>query len=415
MFAILGIACIALISSCKKDSISGKTAAVPQDDPKIAVLKKMGFQTDGIIDKGKYFIVENDIMISKDADIFSKPLTASGKPDFFRGPKTDQSRQDYTVTQSSVTIRIDSSIPSDGSTDDWHSAIATAVGYWNAVPNNRIVFSITTSSSADIVIMSDSNLLPDYAIAASEFPSTSDLPGNLMLINLDYNSNETVAAGQKAYNIVHELGHTIGYRHTNWDALGEPTYSTSTLGPYTFNIYGANLVNGTRSGTSDTHSVMNGGTAEDSWNGFSNFDILAQRTVYALDATQIPIYRYSSTSRHFYTSSWSELGLGGAGFTYEGPSGYLYNYSKTGTVPFYRLYNSTTSDHLYQTSSSIPVGYHYESIMGYVYTTQVTGTVPLYRYYKASGGHFYTLDINELGGGTNQGYTYEGIACYVVK
>lgn len=415
MLAVLGIAC-ATLASCKKESSSIKVNPVPKDDSKIATLKSMGFRTDGIIDKGSYYIVENDIMISKNADIFAKPLTEMVKPKI--GPRTDQARTDYTITQSNVSIRIDSSIPSDGGTDDWHSAISTAIGYWNAIPNNRIVFSITTSSSADIVIKSDSGLLDNNGlnnvIAMSEFPSTSDKPGNMVLVNLDFYGNYNVSTSQKAYNIVHELGHTMGYRHSNWDTNGEPSYATSYLGPYTFNTYGANLIDGTRN-SSDLNSVMNAGTALDSWNGFSKFDILAQRTVYPLDPTQIPIYRYSSSNRHFYSSRWSELGLGASGFTYESPVGYLYNYAKTGTVAFYRLYNSTTDDHLYQTSNSIPVGYHYESVLGYVYSTQVAGTVPLYRYYKSTGGHFYTLDINELGGGTNEGYTYEGIACYVVQ
>lgn len=420
ILAVLGTACVTFSSSCKKESVSNQTKTV-QNDANIATLKKAGFKTDGIIDKGSYYIIEGDIMLQKNAAILNTklPLLAlSPKESGQRPPEIDQARTDYTVTQSTVTVKVDASIPSDLGTDDWHAAISAALGYWNAIPNNRIVFSLITSGTADIVIQSDGGLLDanglNNVVAISQFPSTTNKPGNMIMINLNFNSNYNVSAGQKAYNMVHELGHTIGYRHTNWTALGESTYGTATLGSYTFNTYGANLINGTRN-SSDGGSVMNGGTALNSWNGFSVFDILAQRTVYPLDATQVPIYRYASSNRHFYTASWSELGLSGAGFTYEGPASYLYNYAKTGTVPFYREYNSSSNDHFYTTSNTIPVGYGYEGTLGYVYTTQVTGTIPLYRYFKTSGGHFYTTDINELGGGNNQGYTYDGIACYVVK
>lgn len=418
VLAVLGTACLTFISSCKKDSTSN--SQTPQADPKVALLKNMGFKTDGVVDKGSYFILEGDIMMMKNSEIFSKQTGAAAiKSDLLETTdrNIDQARDNYIVTQSTVTVYVDSSIPSDGGTDDWHAGIAAAIGYWNAIPNNRIVFSLTTSPTADIVIKSDGGLLDNAggnnAVAISQFPSTTSKPGNLIMINLDFNGNYNVSAGQKSYNMAHELGHTIGYRHTNWDANGEAVNSTFVLGPYTYNIYGANTITGTRDG-SDAGSVMNGGTALNSWNGFSALDILAQRTVYPLDPTQIPIYRYASTSRHFYTNSWSELGLGGNGFNYEGPSGYLYNYNKTGTVAFYREYNSSSNDHFYTTSNTIPVGYGYEGVLGYVYTTQVAGSIPLYRYYKPSGGHFYTINFSELGGGS-QGYTYEGVACYVMQ
>lgn len=63
--------------------------------------------------------------------------------------------------------------------------------------------------------------------------------------------------------MVHELGHCFGLRHTNWQAIGEST---------------ANHINGTSS--SDPNSIMNGGTAEYQWNGFSDGDQVAIKKLY---------------------------------------------------------------------------------------------------------------------------------------
>ena len=67
--------------------------------------------------------------------------------------------------------------------------------------------------------------------------------------------------------MVHELGHCIGFRHTNWDIKGEGISSV-----------GANYIPNTPN--QDSNSVMNGGTASYSWNGFSSYDISAVKYLY---------------------------------------------------------------------------------------------------------------------------------------
>lgn len=87
-----------------------------------------------------------------------------------------------------------------------------------------------------------------------------------------------------------------------------------------------------------------------------------------------------------------------------------------GTVPLYRMYKPSASDHFYvstksERDSAVGLGYSQEGIVGYVYPKNINppvpGTVPLYRFY--SGGQFtyhrYSLDP--------QGAGYEGIECYV--
>lgn len=66
--------------------------------------------------------------------------------------------------------------------------------------------------------------------------------------------------------MVHELGHCIGFRHTNWLSRGEAEMN-------------AIHITGTPLGQ-DPNSVMNGGTASYTWNGFSNYDIKAAQYLY---------------------------------------------------------------------------------------------------------------------------------------
>ena len=63
--------------------------------------------------------------------------------------------------------------------------------------------------------------------------------------------------------MVHELGHCFGLRHTNWKSRNESN---------AYDIYGTP--------DSDSYSVMNGGTAEYQWSGFSEGDKKAIEYLY---------------------------------------------------------------------------------------------------------------------------------------
>jgi C1A family cysteine protease len=133
----------------------------------------------------------------------------------------------------------------------------------------------------------------------------------------------------------------------------------------------------------------------------------------------VPLYRYWNPSGgdHFYTTSWSELGLGRYGWGFEGVQCYVAPSQEAGTVPLYRYWNRGIVDHFYTTSWSElgagRYGWGYEGTQCYVYPGHVAGTVPLYRYWNSGiGDHFYTTSWSELGAG-RYGWNYEGVQCYV--
>ena len=91
-------------------------------------------------------------------------------------------------------------------------------------------------------------------------------------------------------------------------------------------------------------------------------------------------------------------------------------------VPLYRLYNPYSYQHHWTTDFNEynylgSIGWQKEGTAQYVFPTQATGTIPLYRLYiNAFGGlHLWTTDAVEKNYlSTNAGWTYEGIAAYVI-
>lgn len=210
-----------------------------EDD--MCIIQSLGFDTLDVVELKDGYLIQGDIYLEKS---------------ILKQPKT---RQAYHTTglighpkQRAITVGVDSSIPTSG-VDDWRDEIQEAINLWNPLSNLKMTY--TTAANPDILIRSDASApLPNNAIAAGSWPMNGK-PGSSIWINLDYNYNKTIPRLQKIYNMVHELGHCFGLRHTNWKSLGES---------------GANHINGTAD--SDSYSVMNGGTAEYQWSGFSEGD-----------------------------------------------------------------------------------------------------------------------------------------------
>jgi hypothetical protein len=127
-----------------------------------------------------------------------------------------------------------------------------------------------------------------------------------------------------------------------------------------------------------------------------------------------PIYHYKQTNGgggYFYTQTYSTLGSGSAyGLTYLGVAFKAHSYQVDRSIPVYRYFSPTITDHFY-TINPLPTGtgYDAEGIEFYAYNYQYSGTVPIHRYYSPSlQNHFYST-VNY---GSNGGYIYEGIEFY---
>jgi hypothetical protein len=142
-----------------------------------------------------------------------------------------------------------------------------------------------------------------------------------------------------------------------------------------------------------------------------------------------PLYRLysSSTKDHLLTLDPNEYAtLGSSGWTQQGQVGLAYPDSATppeGTYPVYRLYNAATKQHLWtmdpkESAKLVQSGWQQQGIAYRAYAYQVRGTVALYRLASTNGGtyHLWTSDYNEYTSlcAAGGGWVREGIGAFVV-
>lgn len=365
------------------------------------ITKDLGFDPKDVKDLGSLYMVEGDMMFRKEG--YAAQGNSSG-----RDAQYVATSMVTRPNQSDITISVDTNIPTSGS-GNWRPQILLAVVNWNSVTCSNIRFRFVGRTGGRIHIKNDSGELPDsgedgFAIAAAQMPS-GGLPGSLILLN----ASETPSAFDKQMAVAHELGHTIGFRHTNWISEEESELPA-----------GAHFV--PNSLETDITSVMNQHTTR---NVLSANDIIALEHVYPTLTKRAdtdcrgPLYRYfsSNQSNHYYTTEFTDLGRGALTYQYTWIECHIYNYQADYTIPLYRYWNNNVKDHYYTVDfnelGNGKNGYTYQRIEGYAYLVQLAGTIPLYKYYHAQGtDHFYTVDWGELGSGKD-GFVYLGVACYV--
>jgi hypothetical protein len=308
---------------------------------------------------------------------------------------------------------------------DWKVAVNEAIALWNNTADCLAKFQRVTSTSGistnNLIVLDTSSIARIFApnpigVASARLPrrirnssgSLINAVGDSMFINKSNPNN--YAANIKKWVMFHELGHCIGFRHTDSNEQGTnqipgtPAYGFGVLNP-------------------DPGSVMNSNTAnsqiyDPNYASFSAYDFIAFGVIYPNEVGTKRLLRYYNPqiSDHFYSiDNTTHATLIGIGYVPEKGAGYAYTSQQPSTVPIYRFYNQSFTDHFYSTdpndlNDAPSVGYVYEGIEGYIHSTQVAGSKPLYRYFSPSLlNHFYTTTFNELGGD----YAYEGIIGYV--
>ncbi len=195
------------------------------------------------------------------------------------------------------------------------------------------------------------------------------------------------------------VGNPIWY---NWDGKGSTTnHVTICVGT---NEDGVPII--------DSHTANH---YHYKWNyGNSNTTFMTMQ----LKQTNGAVYRLynRSTGEHFYTSSSKERSdLVKIGWQDEG-LGWVSAGEDEG-VPVYRLFNPNASDHHYTTNKGemetlVKLGWNYEGIMAYAPKSTST---PLYRLYNpnaVTGAHHYTTNQGEIEYLKKAGWRYEGICWY---
>lgn len=229
-------------------------------DPTLEWLLKRGISKNRITDQDSSYVVDGDIVFKK-----------SSYPGSDRGARPNQKiRAEEPLINLGETstiellVAVDNSFPRTSWRQNVINGLGDAIGSWNGVSNQKIHFSYTTDeSSADIVVRNNPGLSStNYGQADPPFQCESGY-------HLDLNNlTELLSRNQLHFLIAHELGHNIGFWHTD------------EAGGY--------LIPGTP--TSDSQSLMNKGTYTTTsnpanvpvWNGFSSYDVVATQFIYPL-------------------------------------------------------------------------------------------------------------------------------------
>lgn len=274
------LALIFLLGGCT-DDLPLHSGADPRLRDRVV---RMGFRPDMIVDQGASFLVEGDIEIDKG---WLGSHAGAGSPGTGPGRAPGGPRSQYigdrTVSHQGFaerTLHVYISSVLRSQQPEWARAVREAMAHWSQLGGFGLTFTETASESAAHILVTSYTHDVDE-VAKSAWPqSTSGNPGPWVKINLGYRrgagpGGQPVYAS-KVFHVVHELGHTLGFRHANWLQLGE-------MGD---DSIGAHLIQHTSA--VDTLSVMNGGPSRRAWSGFSDGDRIAARVAYTGAVRPVP-------------------------------------------------------------------------------------------------------------------------------
>ena len=212
-------------------------------------LLAMGLDTLGMEDAGKYYLVENDILVEKQA--------------LLSNIETRQFSTQYVVpARSSVRIMVDNSI---SSTSGWVEAVKDVIEIYNENTGLKLSY---VDTAPDILIKKGF-IGRENVCAEGVFPVSDCKPGAFININNHFyeDIDGYLNHRQKVFLLMHEMGHNLGLRHSDCKKWGEEVNPEGmVLVPNTPEI--------------DLDSFMNSGTCGYEWKGLSSFDKLTLETLW---------------------------------------------------------------------------------------------------------------------------------------
>lgn len=207
--AFFAILCISLIStSCKRENITStdQDAISPEILQQIAA---QGFSTENVRKVDNGYLVEGDIILTNNnlTEISTSPNLLIANEEQYRTTNLVKSLP-RTITVSVTNLPTVYSDATNG-----------AIARYNSLPNHRLTFQRVTTGKGNIDIVGF-NQGPSggyITLGSSGFPTSSGNPYNQIKLNTNpaaYGSNPNLLYVTSV--IQHEMGHCIGFRHTDY-------------------------------------------------------------------------------------------------------------------------------------------------------------------------------------------------------
>lgn len=186
--------------SCQKETVRTDDNAIPETV--MAAIAKAGFSPDNVIREGSGYIVEGDIYID-DTHLRTQPgwFTVSIA-------QTEQYRTNNLVTRLPRVITVSVSNRMPNAYQGANGYVAQALARYNA-ENLQLTFQLVSSNANISIVSANGNYL-----ASAGFPTSTGDPFNQ--VNVNTRSLNGQATNTIVSVLAHELGHCIGFRHTDY-------------------------------------------------------------------------------------------------------------------------------------------------------------------------------------------------------
>ena len=272
---------VLLLTSCEIASTKVQDGIDQETKNALNILEKKGFDTKNYqvleLPYGKDGNLEKMISIEGDCLFLIKDLE-----------KSLRSKQYHTnnILKKSIAGNLRIALKTSGAnamSAEWKNAFKIAIANWNSLQTKLKGFT-TYLSLEEVEMVEGYDILvymyylnhPD-AIAQAGFPTNTGEAFNSIYINYDFEGELTNS--ERIFTATHEIGHSLGFRHTNWfDRNSDGFSDTSDPNDYEgITEVGANHIQFTPTGL-DPNSVMNAIVAP--WSFFSQDDMQSVRYLY---------------------------------------------------------------------------------------------------------------------------------------
>lgn len=198
----------AALPSCKKDANTESATAISSDVA--ARIERLGFSADGAQKVGDEYLVEGDILLSENS--LSQTPTS---PNMIVAQEEQYRTFNVVSTTKHPTIYVALNNSSAAHDPAFSAAVDAAIARYNA-ESLTIKFARGAVGASDITVVAFNE--NSSTLGSAGFPTSTGDPYNQIRMNTYHYSTSTGSTNVNyiATIMAHEMGHCIGYRHTDY-------------------------------------------------------------------------------------------------------------------------------------------------------------------------------------------------------